>query len=136
MRCSRSRMTSCVTSITKKHPSGVFTSTRLTPSQKLFSKPGGWKWMRTSSPEVIPVAASLIRRRSTSLRQALYCPHGRLGAIGRADLAHDGFDVNLNGGFRNVELARDRLVGRTIHKTTQDFRLADRERPCPWTTRL
>ena len=54
-------------------------------------------------------------------RQALRGPHGGLGAIGRADLAQDGFDVDLDGGFGDHELAGNELVGLSLCQASQDF---------------
>ena len=47
-------------------------------------------------------------------RQALRGPHGSLGAIGCADLAQDGFNVDLDGGLRDIQLTGNNLVGRSF----------------------
>jgi hypothetical protein len=85
-----------------------------TPSEKLFVGPGAWKWVRIPSPTVTSVVTSDPHRRSTSLRQALRRPHGRLSAIGHADLAQDGFDMDLHRGLCHFQSARDGLVGRSL----------------------
>src|SRR5215213_8909826 len=105
-------MISCVTSTTKKRPSGAVTSTRLTtPSQKLCIGLGGWKWTRTLSPTATSVAIpSDIHGRSTVIWQALRSPHGRLSAVGDTDLSQDSFDMHLDRRLCDIEPAGDDLV--------------------------
>ena len=57
-------------------------------------------------------------------RQMSRGPHGGLGAIGSANLAQDGFDMNFDGRFSHIELTSNDLVGRTVGQAMQDLRLA------------
>ena len=68
------------------------------------------------------IFTSAIYRCSISLLHVLRRPHRSLGAIGCASLPQDGFDMGLDGGFRNVQFAGDDLVGLSLHQAFQDFR--------------
>src|SRR5690606_36841442 len=51
-------------------------------------------------------------------------PHRGLGPVRYPDLAEDRLDMNLHGRLGDIELARDDLVGGTLHQAVEDLRLA------------
>ncbi len=57
-------------------------------------------------------------------RQMRRSPHSSLGAISRADLAQEGFDMHLDSGFSHIKLAGNDLIGRTLSEAVEDLRLA------------
>jgi hypothetical protein len=56
--------------------------------------------------------------------EVLAGPHGGLRAVGGTDLAQDGFHVNLDRRFRDLELPGNDLVGFPTHQGLQDDRLS------------
>src|SRR4051812_35609239 len=90
---------------------------------------------RSKSEQVFALRPSSLLKSGSIRRQVACSPDGSLGAVLGVDLSQNRFNVNLDGGFGNVELTGDQLVGVALHQAAENDGFANRQafrsRPIP-----